>query len=98
MANFFGRTLRKKVVKPINVVNQKVSNPVEKSEKPQKNNKVIKKNDDMVSNTQIEDLKAIMDKENDSKKKVKVIKKDKDLYERMDVQVITEDNKLLLKD
>lgn len=88
--NFFGKTLRKKVIRPT------VSKSIKTTEEVVENNNVeeVKETEDM-DKAQIAKVEDLVNK---APKKVKVEKKDKGLYERAEVTVVTDDNKMLLKD
>lgn len=84
--NFFGKTLRKKTIRP-SVLKNIQNGPVE--------NKKEYKNEEKMDNKKIAMAEELITK---TPKKVKVEKKEKGLYERAEVTVVTDDNKILLKD
>lgn len=92
MQRFIGKKPNKKYVRPLynNTMNKAV--------------KVIENNEELIQdstmNEKIEKIESILDAEKAPKRKVKVEKKDKGLFERTENSTIllTEDNKMLLND
>lgn len=92
MQRFIGKKIYKKYVRP--VISSKVP---QKEPKVVENNKV---NEEDNMNDKIAKVEAVLDLEKAPKRKVKVEKKDKGLFERTENSTIllTEDNKMLLND
>lgn len=72
----------------------------EKKESPVTDNNINKCKKKEMNNTDLEKITDIVDSMNNSDKNVKRIKNEKGLIERVDINkvVLTEDNKMLLKD
>ena len=93
MRRFIGKKITKKYVRP----NSNRGIPHKVAPKEEISEKKTKETD---MNDKIEQVKTALDIEKAPKRKVKVEKKDKGLYERTEESTIllTEDNKMLLND
>ncbi len=93
MRRFIGKKITKKYVRPNS--NRGIPHKV-----APKGEIIEKKTKETDMNDKIEQVKAALDIEKAPKRKVKVEKKDKGLYERTEESTIllTEDNKMLLND
>lgn len=93
MRRFIGKKITKKYVRPNS--NRGIPRKVAPKEEI-----IEKKTKETDMNDKIEQVKAALDIEKAPKRKVKVEKKDKGLYERTEESTIllTEDNKMLLND
>lgn len=93
MRRFIGKKITKKYVRPNS--NRGIPHKVAPKEEI-----IEKKTKETVMNDKIEQVKTALDIEKTPKRKVKVEKKDKGLYERTEESTIllTEDNKMLLND
>lgn len=93
MRRFIGKKITKKYVRPNS--NRGIPHKVAPKEEI-----IDKKTKETDMNDKIEQVKAALDIEKAPKRKVKVEKKDKGLYERTEESTIllTEDNKMLLND
>lgn len=93
MRRFIGKKITKRYVRP----NSNRSIPHKVASQEEITEKKTKETD---MNDKIEQVKAALDIEKAPKRKVKVEKKDKGLYERTEESTIllTEDNKMLLND
>ena len=93
MHRFIGKKITKKYVRPNS--NRGIPHKVAPKEEI-----IEKKTKETDMNDKIEQVKAALDIEKAPKRKVKVEKKDKGLYERTDESTIllTEDNNMLLND
>ncbi len=93
MRRFIGKKITKKYVRPNS--NRGIPHKVAPKEEI-----IEKKTKETDMNDKIEQVKAALDIEKAPKRKVKVEKKDKGLYERTEESTIllTEDNKMLLND
>ena len=93
MRRFIGKKITKKYVRPNS--NRGIPHKVTPKEEI-----IEKKTKETDMNDKIEQVKAALDIEKAPKRKVKVEKKDKGLYERTEESTIllTEDNKMLLND
>ena len=93
MRRFIGKKITKKYVRPNS--NRGIPHKVAPKEEI-----IEKKTKETDMNDKIEQVKTALDIEKAPKRKVKVEKKDKGLYERTEESTIllTEDNKLLLND
>lgn len=92
MQRFIGKKISKKYVRP--VINSRI---------PHKEPKVVENNinkEDETMNDKIARVEAVLNNDTLPKRKVKVEKKDKGLFERTEESTIllTEDNKMLLND
>ena len=93
MRRFIGKKITKKYVRPNS--NRGIPHKVAPKEEI-----IEKKTKETDMNDKIEQVKTALDMEKTPKRKVKVEKKDKGLYERTEESTIllTEDNKILLND
>lgn len=93
MRRFIGKKITKRYVRPNS--NRGIPRKVAPKEEI-----IEKKTKETDMNDKIEQVKAALDIEKAPKRKVKVEKKDKGLYERTEESTIllTEDNKMLLND
>lgn len=93
MRRFIGKKITKKYVRPNS--NRGIPHKVAPKEEI-----IEKKTKETDMNDKIEQVKTALDIEKAPKRKVKVEKKDKGLYERTEESTIllTEDNKMLLND
>ena len=93
MRRFIGKKITKKYVRPNS--NRGIPHKVAPKEEI-----IEKKTKETDMNDKIEQVKTALDMEKTPKRKVKVEKKDKGLYERTEESTIllTEDNKMLLND
>lgn len=93
MRRFIGKKITKRYVRPNS--NRGIPHKVAPKEEI-----IEKKTKETDMNDKIEQVKAALDIEKAPKRKVKVEKKDKGLYERTEESTIllTEDNKMLLND
>ena len=93
MRRFIGKKITKKYVRPNS--NRGIPHKVAPKEEI-----IEKKTKETDMNDKIEQVKTALDIEKAPKRKVKVEKKDKGLYERTEESTIllTEDNKILLND
>ena len=93
MRRFIGKKITKKYVRPNS--NRGIPHKVASKEEI-----IEKKTKETDMNDKIERVKTVLDIEKAPKRKVKVEKKDKGLYERTEESTIllTEDNKMLLND
>ena len=93
MRRFIGKKITKKYVRPNS--NRGIPHKVAPKEEI-----IEKKTKETDMNDKIEQVKTVLDIEKTPKRKVKVEKKDKGLYERTEESTIllTEDNKMLLND
>ena len=93
MRRFIGKKITKKYVRPNS--NRGIPHKVAPKEEI-----IEKKTKETDMNDKIEQVKAALDIEKAPKRKVKIEKKDKGLYERTEESTIllTEDNKMLLND
>lgn len=93
MRRFIGKKITKKYVRPNS--NRGIPHKVAPKEEI-----IEKKTKETDMNDKIEQVKTALDIEKTPKRKVKVEKKDKGLYERTEESTIllTEDNKMLLND
>ena len=93
MRRFIGKKITKKYVRPNS--NRGIPHKVDPKEEI-----IEKKTKETDMNDKIEQVKTALDIEKAPKRKVKVEKKDKGLYERTEESTIllTEDNKMLLND
>lgn len=106
--NFYGKNLRKKAIRPTALKSIRGgSDSTERTEdKSIEDVRAASGNVTETENNKTEIKEEIMDKSQIEKaeelvktgKKVKIEKKDKGLYERAEVTVLTDDNKMLLKD
>jgi len=95
MARFMGKNPRRKYIRPI--PNRNVSNVVNVEKKTEENK--INKQDKEMADERLEKIEQIVAAKA-PKRKVKIEKKDKGLFERTENSTIllTEDNKMLLND
>lgn len=93
MRRFIGKKITKKYVRPNS--NRGISHKVAPKEEI-----IEKKTKETDMNDKIEQVKTALDIKKAPKRKIKVEKKDKGLYERTEESTIllTEDNKMLLND
>lgn len=93
MRRFIGKKITKRYVRPNS--NRGIPHKVAPKEEI-----IEKKTKETDMNDKIEQVKTVLDIEKAPKRKVKVEKKDKGLYERTEESTIllTEDNKMLLND